>query len=58
MRYWYEFSYDEIAEALSLTNSAIKSRLHRARLALAQAYETENAQSAQLQNLPYEAPAY
>lgn len=31
MYYWYDFSYEEIADALSLTESAIKSRLHRAR---------------------------
>ena len=36
MRYWYEFSYEEIAEALSMTVSAVKSRLHRARIELAQ----------------------
>jgi RNA polymerase sigma-70 factor, ECF subfamily len=35
MYYWYDFSYDEICQALSLTNSAIKSRLHRARKAMA-----------------------
>lgn len=37
MRYWYDFSYEEIAEATGGTLSAIKSRLHRARLALADA---------------------
>lgn len=31
MRYWYDFSEKEIAEALDLTVSAVKSRLHRAR---------------------------
>ena len=31
MYYWYDFSYEEIADALSLTESAVKSRLHRAR---------------------------
>jgi len=36
MYYWYDFSYDEIGEALSLSLSAVKSRLHRARLAMAQ----------------------
>jgi RNA polymerase sigma-70 factor (ECF subfamily) len=36
MRYWYEFSYEEIGEALSMTVSAVKSRLHRARIELAQ----------------------
>ena len=36
MRYWYAFSYEEIGEALSMTVSAVKSRLHRARIELAQ----------------------
>jgi len=36
LRYWYDCSYEEIAEALDLTVSAVKSRLHRARRALAQ----------------------
>lgn len=35
MRYWYEYSYEEIAEELDLSISAVKSRLHRARRALA-----------------------
>ena len=35
MRYWYDFSDEEIARSLSLSVSAVKSRLHRARLALA-----------------------
>ena len=35
LRYWYDYSYEEIAEALSLTVSAVKSRLHRARRNLA-----------------------
>ena len=39
MRYWYELSYDDIGKALDLTNSAVKSRLHRARRALAEAWE-------------------
>jgi RNA polymerase sigma-70 factor (ECF subfamily) len=36
MYYWYDFSYREISEALSLTLSAVKSRLHRARRAMSQ----------------------
>ncbi len=35
MRYWYDFSDQEIAQALSLTVSAVKSRLHRTRQVLA-----------------------
>ncbi len=31
MRYWYDFSYEEIAAATGSTVSAVKSRLHRAR---------------------------
>jgi len=41
MYYWYDFSYDEIAGALSMTMSAVKSRLHRARLALAQEWNDQ-----------------
>jgi RNA polymerase sigma-70 factor (ECF subfamily) len=36
LRYWYEMSYDEIAEVMETTVSAIKSRLFRARRQLAQ----------------------
>lgn len=35
LRYWYDLSYVEIAETLSTTESAIKSRLFRARQMLA-----------------------
>ena len=35
MRYWYDLSYEEIAAATATTVSAVKSRLHRARCALA-----------------------
>jgi RNA polymerase sigma-70 factor (ECF subfamily) len=35
MRYWYDLSYEEIAEATSTSVSAVKSRLHRARETLA-----------------------
>lgn len=36
MYYWYDFSYDEICQALSLSMGALKSRLHRARRAMAE----------------------
>jgi RNA polymerase sigma-70 factor (ECF subfamily) len=44
MLYWYDMSYEEIASALSLTVSAVKSRLHRARLELAQNWSEQNPQ--------------
>jgi len=45
--YWYDFSYQEICELLSLSLSAVKSRLHRARRAMA-----ENWLENQLQFVP------
>jgi RNA polymerase sigma-70 factor (ECF subfamily) len=36
MRYWYDLSYEEIAEATRTTVSAVKSRLHRARGSMGQ----------------------
>jgi len=36
MYYWYDFSYEEICQALSLSLSALKSRLHRARRVMAE----------------------
>lgn len=45
MYYWYDFSYDEIAEALSLTNSAVKSRLHRARRTMALQWAKNQSQA-------------
>ena len=35
LRYWYEMSYDEIADTLETTVSAVKSRLFRARQMMA-----------------------
>jgi len=35
LRYWYDFSYEEIAQALGLTQPLVKARLHRARELLA-----------------------
>jgi len=36
LRYWYEYSENEICEALSISKSAVKSRLHRARKHMAE----------------------
>lgn len=45
MYYWYEFSYEEISQALSLSLSAVKSRLHRARLSMAQEWISQQPQT-------------
>ena len=37
--YWYDYSYDEISQTLSLTIPAVKSRLHRARRAMAESWK-------------------
>lgn len=39
LRYWYDYSYVEIAETMGTTESAIKSRLFRARQKLAEKLE-------------------
>ncbi|MBS1250660.1 MAG: ECF RNA polymerase sigma factor SigW [Chloroflexi bacterium] len=41
LQYWHDFSYQEIAEALSLTVSAVKSRLFRARKTMAEEWQKE-----------------
>ena len=46
LRYWYEFSEEEISQALQLSVSAVKSRLHRARLKFATLYQADRTLSA------------
>jgi RNA polymerase sigma-70 factor (ECF subfamily) len=41
LRYWHDMSYEEIAQITSTTESAVKSRLHRARGAMAEALANE-----------------
>ena len=43
MRYWYDYSEVEIAQSLKLTVSAVKSRLHRSRKALAGMWQAEKS---------------
>lgn len=42
LRYWYDYSYAEIAELLDSTESAIKSRLFRARQMLAEQLSSQS----------------
>lgn len=43
LRYWQDLSYDEIAKTTGLTESTIKTRLHRARHMLAEALGPEGS---------------
>ena len=60
MRYWYDFSEMEIAESLKLTVSAVKSRLHRARRALAGMWQENEPRSprTRAERRIYESPAF
>jgi RNA polymerase sigma-70 factor, ECF subfamily len=57
MRYWQDSSEVEIAQALNLTVPAVKSRLHRARRALADLWE-EKPTHARTERKPYGSPAF
>jgi RNA polymerase sigma-70 factor (ECF subfamily) len=56
MYYWYDFSYEEIAQSLSLSVSAVKSRLHRARHTLARIWQEQRAYS--IERKTNESPAF
>ena len=60
MRYWYDFSEIEIAESLRLTVSAVKSRLHRSRRALAGMWQEDEPRSPRTRNerRVHESPAF
>lgn len=57
LRYWQDCSEIEIAQALTLTVPAVKSRLHRARRALAKLWEEETPR-ARTERRPHESPAF
>lgn len=56
LRYWYEFSEEELSKALGLSVSAVKSRLHRARLKFATIYQAE--QNSLSERIHDESPAF
>jgi RNA polymerase sigma-70 factor (ECF subfamily) len=58
MRYWHDASEIEIAEALNLTVSAVKSRLHRARRALAGMWQEDKPRARAERRKVYESPAF
>lgn len=57
LRYWEDYSEAEIAESLNLTVSAVKSRLHRARRALAGLWREESPRP-KPERRPNESPAF
>jgi RNA polymerase sigma-70 factor (ECF subfamily) len=58
MYYWYDFSYEEICQALSLSLSAVKSRLHRARRAMAQQWMLQNPEAVTLERIHHGSPTF
>lgn len=58
MRYWHDFSEKEIAQSLDLTVSAVKSRLHRSRRALAGMWNESDMPQHNPERSPYESPAF
>jgi RNA polymerase sigma-70 factor (ECF subfamily) len=48
LHYWYDLSYEEIAETTGSSISAVKSRLFRARRMLAQQLQEPEAQASAL----------
>jgi RNA polymerase sigma-70 factor (ECF subfamily) len=57
LRYWYDYSEIEIAESLQLTVSAVKSRLHRSRRALADMWQEETPR-VRTERRHHESPAF
>ncbi len=58
LRYWHEYSEVEIAEALDLTVSAVKSRLYRSRRALADAWLSSKEAAPLNERRTHESPAF
>ena len=58
MRYWHDFSEKEIAQSLNLTVSAVKSRLHRSRRALAGMWNENDMPQTSPERRAYETPAF
>jgi RNA polymerase sigma-70 factor, ECF subfamily len=57
LRYWHDYSEIEIADSLRLTVSAVKSRLHRSRRALAGMWQDESPRT-RTERRHHESPAF
>ncbi len=55
LHYWYDYSYREISKELSMTESAVKSRMHRARRNLAESIQGNTSQSLSFERRQHEA---
>jgi len=58
LRYWHDYSEVEIADALDLTVSAVKSRLYRARRSLAEAWLEKEVSKPLNERRAHESPAF
>lgn len=56
--YWHELPYEEIAEQLSMSQSALKSRLHRARRTLANGWQQTQAKPVRMERRTHERAAF
>lgn len=57
LRYWNECSEEEISLTLNISISAVKSRLHRARLRLAKVMQTKEPAGNRVERMKNESPA-
>ena len=58
LRYWYEYSEEEICQTLDISISAVKSRLHRARRKLAKILETNDPAGNRVERMKNGSPAF
>jgi RNA polymerase sigma-70 factor (ECF subfamily) len=58
LRYWHQYSEVEIADALDLSVSAVKSRLYRSRQSLADAWVAAEEMALIRERRPHESPAF
>jgi RNA polymerase sigma-70 factor, ECF subfamily len=58
LRYWHDYSEVQIAQALGLTVSAVKSRLYRARRTLAESWQNLDRSTTLAERRTHESPAF
>jgi RNA polymerase sigma-70 factor (ECF subfamily) len=58
LRYWHEYSEEEISQTLDISVSAVKSRLFRARRKLAKVWETKDMAENHVERMRNGSPAF